>query len=327
MENTLALTLLLQTQAWALNIMKLASFLGTEEFFLLIMPAVYWCWDARLGFRLGMILVLSNGLCDSLKTAFHTPRPYWVSREVNAWGSETCFGLPSAHAQNAVAFWGLLAGYLKTERAWAAALTLSLIIGLSRIYLGVHFAEDVFCGWALGFLILGAFLFAEKQMKDRLAGLDLGIQIFVSLLASFGLLSLYALARFSMDGWQMPSSWASCALAATGNAIDPLNLKFTLTSAGMLFGLGAGYSLMRRRMRFLAPDAACRKATCYLLGMVGLLMIWYGLGELRRGQTAIVVDAIYYLRAALAGIWVAVLAPLLLVKVGLMEKGIDRKEK
>ena len=323
MDNTLALTLLLQTQAWALPIMKLASFLGTEEFYLLIMPAVYWCLDKRLGFRLGLMLVLSNGLCDSLKVAFHTPRPYWVSREVNAWGSEISFGLPSAHAQNAVAFWGPLASHIKIPRAWAAALLLILLIGLSRIYLGVHFAEDVVYGWALGFFLLGAFLLTEKWAEDKLIGLDLRIQVIVSLLASFGLLALYALARLTMEGWQMPTFWAANALVATGNAIDPLNPKITLTSAGMLFGLGAGYALMQSRAPFRVPGGSRLRAACYLLGMFGLLMIWYGLGELRQGQTAALVSGVYYLRAAVAGIWVALLAPMLFLRMGMMERKLQ----
>ena len=38
------------------------------------------------------------------------------------------------------------------------ALLLILLIGLSRLYLGVHFPHDVLIGWALGFLTLWAFV-------------------------------------------------------------------------------------------------------------------------------------------------------------------------
>ncbi len=147
----------------------------------------------------------------------------------------------------------------------------------------------------------------------KLAGLDLRMQVLVSL-ASFGLLALYALARLTMEGWQMPVSWAANALAATENAIDPLNPKITLTSAGMLFGLGAGYALMQSRAPFRVPGGSRQRAACYLLGMIGLLIIWYGLGELRQGQTAALVSGVYYLRAAVAGIWVALLAPMLFLR-------------
>ena len=39
--------------AWLTPIMKGLSFLGTEDFFLLAMPVVFWCLDTGLGLRLG----------------------------------------------------------------------------------------------------------------------------------------------------------------------------------------------------------------------------------------------------------------------------------
>src|SRR3989337_578653 len=88
--------------------MKLVTFFGNEEFYILIMPALFWCVDAGLGLRLGIILMLSNGLNFSLKLAFHGPRPPWYSPDVRAFVSETSFGAPSGHAMNAVAVWGFL---------------------------------------------------------------------------------------------------------------------------------------------------------------------------------------------------------------------------
>jgi hypothetical protein len=43
---------LLQGQSWALPLMKFASFLGSLEFYLIILPAIYWCWDAASDFVL-----------------------------------------------------------------------------------------------------------------------------------------------------------------------------------------------------------------------------------------------------------------------------------
>jgi membrane-associated phospholipid phosphatase len=59
--------------------MLFATFLGSIEFFLLLLPAVYWCYDRRLVMRLALILIFSQGLNEILKVAFHSPRPYWVS--------------------------------------------------------------------------------------------------------------------------------------------------------------------------------------------------------------------------------------------------------
>lgn len=143
---------------WLVTPMRFFSFLGTEEFYILIMPILYWCLDASLGIRVGTIMLLSSGLNFIFKLPFTSPRPYWVSAEVKALWAEYSFGLPSGHAQQAIAVWGSIAAYLRRGWAWAIALFLMLLIGLSRAYLGAHFLQDVFAGWLIGGLLLWLFL-------------------------------------------------------------------------------------------------------------------------------------------------------------------------
>ncbi|MDP2974769.1 MAG: hypothetical protein Q8N45_01020, partial [Anaerolineales bacterium] len=78
---------------WLTLPMKAFAFLGTEEFFMLILPALYWSIDAGLGLRVGVILLLSSGVNHALKLAFHGPRPYWFSQQVSALAVETSFGV------------------------------------------------------------------------------------------------------------------------------------------------------------------------------------------------------------------------------------------
>ena len=97
----------LQTGApWLVVPMQFFSFLGQPEFYLLVIPILYWCWDPRLGLRLGLLMGISGGLNEALKVAFHLPRPYWVSPDVQALDSHPSFGMPSAHAQGAATLWG-----------------------------------------------------------------------------------------------------------------------------------------------------------------------------------------------------------------------------
>ncbi len=61
--------------AWLEYPMQAFTFLGSELFFLLVMPALYWSIDPVIGFRAGMMLILSGGLNSVFKMLFRTPRP------------------------------------------------------------------------------------------------------------------------------------------------------------------------------------------------------------------------------------------------------------
>jgi len=67
---------------WLIAPMRALSYLGQQEFVMLLLPAIYWCWDSTLGFRLGAISMLSNGVNEILKLAFHSAGPYWINTEV-----------------------------------------------------------------------------------------------------------------------------------------------------------------------------------------------------------------------------------------------------
>jgi len=100
-------------------------------------------------FVLAGAVVFNNGL----KWFFQRPRPHVF------FGLEpTSFSFPSGHALYAVSFY-LSAGILLASAARplplkyaivAAATVLVLAIGLSRIYLGVHYPTDVMAGFAIG---------------------------------------------------------------------------------------------------------------------------------------------------------------------------------
>ncbi|WP_427896159.1 phosphatase PAP2 family protein [Kribbella sp. GL6] len=70
---------------------------------------------------------------------------------------DTGFSFPSGHSLSGTVFFGLLAGllwYTGVSRAWkiagtALAVVLSIAMGLSRVYLGYHWATDVLAGWTV----------------------------------------------------------------------------------------------------------------------------------------------------------------------------------
>lgn len=93
-------------------------------------------------------------LSSSFKTLFDRPRPDLVP-----WGTEALTAsFPSGHAMMSAATWLTLAAMLaraeprRRLKALYLVLAASIVIavGISRVYLGVHWPSDVLAGWALG---------------------------------------------------------------------------------------------------------------------------------------------------------------------------------
>ena len=89
-----------------------------------------------------------------LKLFFARPRPDIVTHLVNTYSTS----FPSGHAMNSAIVYLTLGALLaraegdRTVRIYlmAVPLLLTLLIGFSRIYLGVHWPSDVLAGWCVG---------------------------------------------------------------------------------------------------------------------------------------------------------------------------------
>lgn len=305
---------------WLVAPMKFFSFLGSETFFILVLPVLYWSLDAALGMRVGVMLLLSGGLNDLFKLAFHSPRPYWVSAEVQAHAAETSFGLPSGHAQISVGVWGMAAAYLRRAWVWLAACLLMLWIGLSRAFLGVHFFTDVVLGWLLGAILLWVVLRAWQPVAAWAGKQSLGRQ---ALFAFLGSMSIVLLNAFFLSSWQEESqvalrAWRAMAVQTGAAELpDPMSLNGALTNAGTLFGLLVGVAWMRLRGGWQAAGPAWKRALRYLVGLIGVVLLWYGLGAVFPRGESLLPYALRYVRYALLGFWVAGGAPEIFTKLKL----------
>lgn len=185
--------LILQLQSlgdWIYAPMKLFTFLGSEEFYLLAMPILYWAVNASLGFRVGVMLLLACGSNVVLKWALHLPRPYWYDPRVQGLVAETLFGAPSLHSQVPSSIFGLIAATFRRVLIWAFVIPFILLIGLSRLVLGVHFLLDVLLGWALGAVGIWLFISREARVKSWFDGQRIGAQIGAVFLTSIGMIAL-----------------------------------------------------------------------------------------------------------------------------------------
>jgi membrane-associated phospholipid phosphatase len=315
--------------SWLAGPMKFFTFLGNEDFFIFIAPAFVWCVDARLGLRMGLLLMTSASLNSALKLAFTGPRPFWIDPNIQVGAAETTFGLPSGHAQNAAAIWGLMAAWVRKSWFWLLVLGTIFLIGVSRVYLGMHFPSDVLAGWLIGALILMAFISLEKPVRDWLETRSPIQQTLAALAGSLGLMLMSILIRLSLGDWTISPAWLAMAAqtAPDISSPDPLALSGVFSTSGVFFGLAAGWIWMGRRGGFDAAGPFSQRAIRFLIGLVGVLIFWQGLGMILPRGEAVIPYALRYLRYALVGVWVTGLAPYLFIRFGLAEpaRSIEQK--
>jgi membrane-associated phospholipid phosphatase len=306
---------------WLAVPMRLASLLGDEEFFLLLMPALYWCISAVLGVRVGFILLLSANLNYILKLVFHGPRPYWYSSRVLALSTEPTFGMPSGHAQNATAVWGLLAAMLRRRWAWAVALALIVTIGLSRIYLGVHFPSDVLVGWLIGSAMVWCYTRWEPVATTWMQARSLRWQFGLALAISVTLVVLGLLLLPLLGDRTLPELWIQNATAAGTSSLGPFSPEDVISTAGALFGLTSGASWLYGRGWFDTGGPTWKRLLRYPIGLIGVILFWYVLGLVFPRSETLLAYSLRYLRYGLVGFWVAAGAPEMFIRLRLAERG------
>jgi membrane-associated phospholipid phosphatase len=294
------------------GIMKSITFLGSEEFFILVMPILYWCVDAGAGFRIGVILLLSGHINGILKVVFHSPRPFWYSQEIKALSTETSFGLPSGHSMNTASIWGL-AAYLFKKR-WFVILSVVVIflVGFSRLVLGMHFIRDVISGWVFGLLLLVVFIKIDQPVSRWVLSKKLSIQIWLVIITTAVIIVSGYFPILLAQGGQIPAEWMINAVSSNSAAIpQPYEVSGIFTTAGILLGFGIGAAWLGKRGGFGKAGNARNQLLRYVIGVVGIAVFWYGLGAIFPRGEEVIPLLLRLLRYSLVGLWISAGAPLI----------------
>jgi membrane-associated phospholipid phosphatase len=136
------------------NVTKLGN-LGTLS--IVVTIAALLLWRLRQTAELLLLLLAAVGaefITVGLKLGFQRDRPFFA----DPLATESTYSFPSGHASVSLAVYGTLgfivARHLRDRRAQLLTLVasgaLALLIGFSRLYLGVHFLSDVIAGFSLG---------------------------------------------------------------------------------------------------------------------------------------------------------------------------------
>lgn len=155
------------------SLMNFFTFIGSPVvlFLFSMLSVVLMSWQKKRWESLFLVIALVGGTIFNqlLKWIFHRQRPSFHRLIV-----ETGYSFPSGHSMDSFVFYGMLCMllfvFLRSKLAKTTVILFTilviLMVGLSRIYLGVHFPSDVLAGYAAGGVWLTVCLIGLKLILE-----------------------------------------------------------------------------------------------------------------------------------------------------------------
>ncbi len=278
---------------WAELFFRFVSHLGSIYFYVVLIAIGFWVVDKRVSMLAAIVLVVSMVSNYWLKIFFKNPRPPSTNWLPGTHASN--YSLPSGHAQNSSTFWGWLAVKIKAWWMGVLSAVLIVLIGLSRIYIGVHWLGDVLFGWIVGLLLLMVLWRLEEPTQSVLSKYNPNI-MYLGLVV-FGIVAMILTELLSPV------------------TIEGLKDNFG-AYGGLITGLGIGLALENKYVNFETTPKHGKKWQAALRVIIGLSLVFV----IMFGLSPILPTDVYWLRAiryAIVVIFVVFIWPLLFKKIDL----------
>lgn len=292
--------------------LQVMSILGRFEFYLALLPLIYWCINKRFGKEIAYLLAITNILNAVAKHLLRQPRPFWLDAAIGL-SEETSYGAPSGHVQSATVAYLLIAIRAQRRLIWFLAGLGIFLMALSRVYLGVHFWQDALLGFLFGVLILFGNYVWYSTFGTAFGNRILGQRILLAVTLPLAIAVLYA-AGLAVIGELPQVDWSEQAQIA-----ESLSLEEVFSAGGIILGLGIGFILEATRVHFIVDGSLARRALRYLVGIAVTILIWRGLAIVFPDDPLWLALPLRLFRYWLAGMWVAYYAPVLFVRTGLAQ--------
>ena len=270
------------------ELMLAVTELGGEMPFLVIALIVFWCVDKRRGYYVLSVGFLGTLTNQFMKLWFRIPRPWVLDPDFTileaAREAATGYSFPSGHTTSAVATFGSIAVTEKNRKIVWLCVILAALVGLSRMYIGVHTPADVLVGALTSIVLIGLL----RKVPQRDGGMK--CLTAVMLLLSLGLMAFVKLYPFPND-------------------VDSHNLesgiKNAFTMVGCMLGVLIVYYGEKRFVNFSTEAVWWAQILKAVLGLGLVLAVKEGLRaplELICGNPLTARLIRYFLIVALAGI-------------------------
>ncbi len=159
-------------------IAQLFTICGEELVLILLLGFIYWCYDKEFGKFIGVNIVVGLVWNPMLKNVALRRRPYFdhpgircirpAEADADPFDiAEQGFSFPSGHSTNGVIAYGSMPVYKKNKWLTVLGIVMPLLIGLSRVLLGVHYPTDVLVGWLMGVIVVFFVSYLQRKVKRK----------------------------------------------------------------------------------------------------------------------------------------------------------------
>jgi membrane-associated phospholipid phosphatase len=247
---------------------QMITMIGEDTFFILVTAVIYWCIDKELGYKLGFVTLTSACVNFGIKEFLKVPRPIGEPG-IRSLRLHTAAGysFPSGHTQNTTTLWTFFMLYFKRSWLYIASISIILLVGISRLYLGVHTPADVAGGMLIGavWVLFWGYLY-EKAQRHK----DKRLLILAVVIATIGLLVFKETNYYKVVG--------ALTGLLLGYLIEPRFINFnerTSLTAQVLkvsFGMGTLY-ILRLVMKSTLPEHLITDHLGHLVMLVWVTII------------------------------------------------------
>jgi hypothetical protein len=261
------------------------TLLGEDYIYMSLIAIIYWCFNKRAGVQISYVLLVSAYLNYWLKMSFKIDKPPSEYRIILK--DDVSYGFPSGHAQSAATFWGWVG--LKIRKAWVRIMffTLIFLIGLSRIYLGVHYLGDVLGGTLFGFVFLIVAYKTMPCLESKLSSIPSWLRDYLTPFLSVLLFGL-SLAVFP----------------------DIIRGNSALV-CGSLFGFSFGFSLESKHVNISVDVDRSTKVFRSVVGLITIFGLYLIMSFVLNSMSLGAVVYIHFLKYAIVAFAIAFVTPLI----------------
>ena len=266
--------------------------LGTEILFMVAAMVFFWCISKKEGLKLVNLFMASQIMTGIIKVGVRRTRPY-VTGKVSAILERTDgYSFPSGHSNNIAVVSTHASKYVKGRSKTVVAAVggaLVFLVMLSRMYLGQHYLTDVIAGATIGVAValLGGYLFdllGDKEEKLVFVAAPCCVLLFIAALIM---------------------------LIVKGEQLDSL-----VKVAGTYLAVSVGYYIEKRHVHSAVATGGRCIALRLVIGFIVAAAVMFGLkylfGLVKSEVAVLVFD---FIRYAIIGIWVTLLAPMAFVRL------------